>query len=597
MIILKTLSWNNCFSYGEDNYLDLSKHKITQILGTNGVGKSSIPLILEEVLFNKNSKGIKKADIPNRLLNNGYSISLTFEKNSDEYEVSLVRKSSIKAKLTKNGEDISSHTATGTYKTLEEILGIDFKTFTQVVYQNTNTSLNFLTATDSNRKKFLIDLLGLDRYTKIFDVVKEAAKEVDKEYATLEGKLSTTESWLEKNKLTDTSKREAKEVPHIDEEDQNELSSLLADLKNISATNRKISQNNQYKEMLRNINIDKIREMPYNSMKSYDELQSQVGECNSAIKSAQAVVDKLSKLNNECPTCNQKISEEFKERHLNEEKDKISTEKRKREDLQTKIKEIQEENSQFRLKQTKIKEWEDLFNSIDKSLSNSLLDENTISERVDILRKRISVKRAEVEKIQKDNQQISAYNAKVQVILEQTQEFEDQLKRLQESFTNIQAKKSNLEILKKAFSTNGLVAYKIENLVKELEDVTGDYLSELSDGRFTLNFNVINDKLNVEITDNGKIIDILALSSGELARVNTATLLGIRKIMSSIASNKINVLFLDEVMNVLDEQGREKLVEVLLGEELNTYIVSHQWSHPLLQKVEVQKENGISKIW
>ena len=29
----------------------------------------------------------------------------------------------------KNGEDISSHTASNTYKTLGEILGIDFKTF------------------------------------------------------------------------------------------------------------------------------------------------------------------------------------------------------------------------------------------------------------------------------------------------------------------------------------------------------------------------------------------------------------------------------------------------------------------------------------
>ena len=65
-----------------------------------------------------------------------------------------------------------------------------------------------------------------------------------------------------------------------------------------------------------------------------------------------------------------------------------------------------------------------------------------------------------------------------------------------------------------------------------------------------------------------KIVDILALSSGELARVNTSTLLAIRKLMSSISSSRINTLFLDEVIAVLDEQGREKLVEILLGEDL-----------------------------
>ena len=154
----------------------------------------------------------------------------------------------------------------------------------------------------------------------------------------------------------------------------------------------------------------------------------------------------------------------------------------------------------------------------------------------------------------------------------------------------------SLDILKKSFSTNGLLAYKIENLVGELEEMANEYLAELSDGRFTLEFVVSNDKLNVQITDNGNVVDILALSSGELARVNTATLIAIRKLMSSISKSKINILFLDEVTNVLDDQGREKLVEVLLREDMNTYIVSHGWSHPLLEKIEVVKDGNISTL-
>ena len=50
MITLKTLQWDNCFSYGEGNRLDLDDATLTQLVGTNGQGKSSIPLILEEVL-------------------------------------------------------------------------------------------------------------------------------------------------------------------------------------------------------------------------------------------------------------------------------------------------------------------------------------------------------------------------------------------------------------------------------------------------------------------------------------------------------------------------------------------------------------------
>ena len=118
MITLQTLKWDNCFSYGSGNELDLNDNTVTQILGTNGMGKSSIPLIIEEALYNKNSKGIKKADIPNRYINDGYTIFLEFEKDSIDYSVTVDRKSSIKVKLEKNGEDISSHTATTTISSL-----------------------------------------------------------------------------------------------------------------------------------------------------------------------------------------------------------------------------------------------------------------------------------------------------------------------------------------------------------------------------------------------------------------------------------------------------------------------------------------------
>src|SRR6056300_1045690 len=127
MITLQKLKWSNCFSYGEGNELDLSAETVTQIIGTNGMGKSSIPLIIEEALYNKNSKGIKKADLPNRYLGKGYNIELEFTKDDKAYKVSIDRKSSIKLVLTEDGEDISSHTATNTYKTLQDIIGIDFK--------------------------------------------------------------------------------------------------------------------------------------------------------------------------------------------------------------------------------------------------------------------------------------------------------------------------------------------------------------------------------------------------------------------------------------------------------------------------------------
>ena len=596
MITLKTLRWDNCFSYGENNQVDLSDNKLTQIIGINGVGKSSIPLILEEILFNKNSKGVKKADIANRNVGKGYTIFLSFEKDEEEYEIHLDRKNNLKLKLLKDGQDISSHTATNTYKTLNEIIGIDFKTFSQVVYQNTNASLQFLTATDTNRKKFLIDLLNLDEYVELFETFKVESKNAEDALSVAKGKLSTIEKWLENNKLTSMTPKVLLNLPKPLEEDEKSLRQLLTELENISSKNKKISQNNQYKNLLKGINITEINKIEISEKESYDYLQEKSGSLGEAIRTQQQAVRKIEGLDNTCPTCGQSITEEFKHSHIDEAKSEIDKNLATKTKTDNKIALIKKKNELYDEKMSKQEEWEKLYRSIDKDLPSQLLDKEELEDKILQYRAKIDDVNQEIDRLEKENREITAYNTRIDVIKEQTQEFTNQLNEVKKEIAVFSEKATNLEILKKAFSTNGLIAYKLENMVKELEELTNEYLAELSDGRFTLEFVVSNDRLNVQITDNAKVVDILALSSGELARVNTSTLLAIRKLMNSLSSSKVNVLFLDEVINVLDSTGRDKLVEVLLEENLNTYLVSHQWEHPLLTKMHIYKDGNLSAI-
>jgi len=596
MITLQKLKWSNCFSYGADNELDLSNNTVTQVLGTNGMGKSSIPLIIEEALYNKNSKGIKKADIPNRYVNAGYNIHLEFTKDEKRYDVIIDRKSSIKLKLLENGEDISSHTATNTYKTLQDIIGIDFKTFSQLVYQNTNSSLQFLTATDTNRKKFLIDLLHLEHYVKLFEIFKEEARKSTLNLNSIESKIATIEKWLSNNKLSDTSILPTSEISIDTLEDEQELATLMMEIKNISEKNRKISQNNTYKDLLSEINIEEAQACKISGLESYDEFQSELGTLNGVVTGSKNILHKMSKLGDHCPTCEQSVDSSFKQSLIDAEAKKIAEAREKQDEIDRRISEIKRNNAEYERARKTEKDWQELFRSIDSSLPASPVDPAELKSRADRISKRISDAKDELVRLTRENEAITKRNTRIQVILEQTDEFTQELFELNELLDLEAATTGHLEVLKKAFSTNGLLAYKIENLVKELEELTNYYLAELSDGRFTLEFVVSNDKLNVQITDNGNIVDILALSSGELARVNTATLIAIRKLMSSISKSRINILFLDEVINVLDDTGREKLVEVLLQEELNTYVVSHGWTHPLLDKVEVVKSGNMSKL-
>ena len=596
MITLQKLKWSNCFSYGADNELDLSSSTVTQLIGTNGMGKSSIPLIIEEALYNKNSKGIKKADIPNRYVNSGYHIHLEFTKDENKYDVIIDRKSSIKLKLLENGEDISSHTATNTYKTLQDIVGIDFKTFSQLVYQSTNSSLQFLTATDTNRKKFLIDLLHLEHYVKLFDLFKEEARKSTITLTSIESKIATIEKWLHDNKLSDTTILPVSEISIETGEDEQDLANLMSEIKNISEKNKKISQNNTYKDLLSNISIEDAQSCKVSGIKSYDELQAESGSLTQAVAGSQRLLDKLSGLGAHCPTCEQSVDSAFIRELINEEADKITEAETRQNEIKRRILKIKRNNEEYQSARKIQRDWEDLFRSIDQSLPANVLDPVELKSRAQEISKRISEAKEELQRLSKQNESITRRNTRIQVILEQTEQFETELFELNELVDLETDTASSLEVLKKSFSTNGLLAYKIENLVKELEELTNYYLAELSDGRFTLEFVVTNDKLNVQITDNGNIVDILALSSGELARVNTATLIAIRKLMSSISKSRINILFLDEVIAVLDDAGREKLVEVLLEEDLNTYVVSHGWTHPLLDKVEVVKSGNVSKL-
>ena len=596
MITLKQLEWNNCFSYGSDNILKLDDNTVTQIIGTNGTGKSSIPLIIEEALYNKNSKGIKKADIPNRYIGKGYNIELVFTKDEDTYVVSIDRKTSIKVKLEKNGEDISSHTATNTYKTIQEVIGVDFKTFSQLVYQNTNASLQFLTATDTNRKKFLIDLLHLENYVELFDIFKESARVVSLEINGIQAKLDTIEKWLTDNKLGDTNILPMLNLPISSDEDEKQFRHLTKEIENISEKNKKISKNNQLRSLLGQIDLQESQSCTVTEKKSYDSLQAQVGTHTQVAAGSQRLIEKLNKLGDVCPTCEQEVDPTFKQSLVQTETGKVTKAEKEIERITEEIRRIKNDNSEFEKAQKLEADWKELYRSIDKSLPPTLLDKQELESRLQSVRAQLLERKSELENTAKENERRTRHNTRITVIQEQTDAFLKELAEFQDVLAKQDALLSNLEILKKSFSTNGLLAYKIENLVKELEELANTYLAELSDGRFTLEFVVSNDKLNVQVEDDGKIVDILALSSGELARVNTATLIAIRKLMSSISKSRLNILFLDEVIAVLDDTGREKLVEVLLNEDLNTYIVSHGWTHPLLEKKEVVKEENISRL-
>lgn len=599
MIIYEELRWGNAFSYGPSNRIKLNGAPLVQLVGKNGHGKSSIPAILEEVCFNANSKKIKKSNVLNRYTKDkSYWIELDFSKDGVQYQIKTKRTAtSGTVTLLCNGEDISSHTATGTYKNIELILGYDHKTFSQIVYQSSVSALEFLTATDTARKKFLIDLLNLSQYTKANEVFKKLASDMDKKLEATSAKVNTVTSWITKYEKEDLTLVDLVEEPEEPTGVSNRLNDLEVLVRGMDVSNSRIIQNNKYKELL-----DAVVLEPWSGAvpdrSTYNELVLQARQIEKQLAEGKTLSAKCTGPTTKCPTCSQDIDNStmfsMAQAHASE-----------RPDLEKKLLEIKEavksfevSEAQYLRSQKKAAEYEKYHSLYDPTLEVSILDEDTLKAEISELEKKLLLVRKAITIAKKHNREATEHNAKVGVISKQMDEMRAELALHSAELIKLTNDLSDLQILAKAFSTTGLTAYKIECLVKDLEATTNEYLTMLAGGRFQLGFQVTSsDKLNVVITDNGQDVDILALSSGERARVNVSTLLAIRKLMQSLSNSRTNLLILDETIENLDSEGKEKLIEVLLEEEsLNTFLISHGFSHPLLEKFTIIKENNISRI-
>lgn len=602
---LKQLRFSNMFSYGSDNSLDLNKNAITQLTAVNGSGKSSTALIVQELLFNKNVKGVKKADILNRWGGSkSWNGSIEFETDGVNYSVQVNRTgATTKVKLLKDGVDISEHKVLDTYKKISNILGLEFEVFSQLSYQSSTDLLDFLKATDANRKKFLISLFNLEKYIEIGELIKRKASEIDKQLSTLQGELKSIEDYLSNVVVPDP--KTEKTLPVVDETLVVRLSNINSELTNINEISKRIDKNNMYISERDSLTFDvSISEpAPY-------EYAEQLEEQKFKQKSLRAEVAKLtSELNgirilDKCPSCGQSIDST----HLIAMKDKLdSSIKDKQSELQqisdfitVKQVELDERIAQqqaYATNQQKISRFEQLTQLIDVNVPTEYPDAAKLNAEKAEVSKLIKQQQNALDEVINHNKAVSAHNAKIDAIKEQIAEFKVRQTSVKQAILDKSSVASSMSILKKAFSTSGIVAFKLENLTKELETTINHYLASLSDGQFQVEFSLNKEKLNISVINNGVISPIETMSGGEFSRIQTSVLLAIRSLLSKLGGSSINLLFLDEITGVLDADGKEKLIEVLQEEDnLNVFLISHDFTHPLIDTVSITKENNISSI-
>lgn len=593
------------YSYGKNISIELNKERITQLAAPNGSGKSSIALILQEILYNKNIKGIKKGDILNKYSKEkSWNAILEFSVDTNKYVLEVIRSGAqTKVSLSENDVDISEHKVLDTYKKLHSILGMTFEVFSQLTYQSSTDLLDFLKATDSNRKKFLINLFGFEKYLEIGDALKLITSEQDRELVSLRGELKTVSNYLESVTLSE--KKEFVEVPEIDEELEEQIIAIAAAIENVEKDAKRIDRNNLNIKERDSIKFDVSMIVPEDPQVD-EQIQAARDSANQAKRIVEETKKKLAHLDlsDVCYACHQpldnsqsvaqktRFEEEIAQQTaLYKEHKAIFTE------LTAKKEEYIKDLTAYTQNQKAIEKFESLSNLIDSSIPTELPDKTELTKKEALLKSTLRTQKLEKNNAEKINEEVRLHNTKVDLLREEKEKFLVRQDVLNNDIVKAQHISNNLQILKKAFSASGIVAFKLENVAKDLEQTINKYLSVLSDGQFSVIFRLTGEKLNVVIINNGHEVTIESLSGGEFSRVQTSVLLAVRSTLSKIGGNSLNLLFLDEITGVLDEAGKEKLFEVLSEEEgLNVFLISHDYSHPLIPKIEIVKENNISMI-
>jgi len=604
-ITLNQLSFSNMFSYGNTNKMNLCNNKITQLTAPNGSGKSSIAMIIQEILFNKNVKGIKKSDILNRWSKTKqWSGSIEFTVDNKQYSVSVTRSGAqTKVKLIEDGIDISDHKVLDTYKKIQQILGLDFEVFSQLTYQSSTDLLEFLKATDTNRKKFLINLFNLEKYIQIGERIKTKATATDRDNIKLQGELKSVEDFLKATTIP--KKMDTTDVPEIDPNIQQRIGVLQQELNNYNETCKKIDRNNMYISERDNLSfrVDITKPEPFeDSDKLYkmkDDFLVVQNELKGMRKEFNSIDDR-----DTCPACGQKIDNDkaLQLKNTLENKiyqtqsnvtmytDHINT-------LEDDLRKHQSAQRVYEQNQKAIERFEQVSQLIDNNIPTEYPNVDNIKNEIQMHTKTYNEQKEQREKAVEHNSNVSAHNAKVDALLDQKEEFSNRQVTLKNDTVSIQNQLNSLNILKKAFSTSGIVAFKLENLTKELEITINHYLSLLSDGQFQVEFKLDKEKLNISVINNGIGTPIETVSGGEFSRIQTSILLAIRSLLSKLGGSSVNLLFLDEITGVLDDEGKEKLIEVLQTEDnLNVFLISHDFTHPLIDKISIEKQENISSI-
>jgi DNA repair exonuclease SbcCD ATPase subunit len=546
MILFEKVRWKNFLSTGNQySEINFQGSQTTLIVGSNGSGKSTVLDALTFSLFGKPFRKINKSQLINSTNEKDCRVELEFSIGTISWKVLR----GIKPNLFEIYRDDKlldqSSSANDQQKWLEQnVLKMNYKSFTQIVVLGSSTFVPFMQLTATNRRDVIEDLLDIKIFSSMNSIIKDKIRQVKEELNTLD---------LKKESLNDKVEMQERFMEEIESRGKENVKEKEDKIKVLKV---EIDTNMEKNQILEGDVDDRTKEQEEvtGAANKLVELNNYRGKISQKVASV-TKEHKFFTQNTVCPTCTQSIDEDFRINKID--------------DAQTRAKELQ---SGYKKLEDAIKneqERERHFTTLSKEITKLTHGISKNNTRISGCQRQVQELESEIQTLTSQLENRNTEHDKLETLKE----------NLQETYDELVSRKDKIKYYNFTYGLlkdGGVKTKIIKKYLPLINQQVNRYLQMMD---FYINFTLdeeFNETIQSPIHED---FSYASFSEGEKQRIDLALLFTWREVAKFKNSVSTNLMVLDEVFDSsLDGQGTEEFLKIIryVIEDANIFVISHK---------------------